>query len=157
MHGFTRTAVATALLAALAGHAAAPQPTQAQRDAIRGACRNDYMNHCANVPSGGAASLQCLQQNAPQLSPPCQQALASLNGGNAAQPPAQPAAPPPPPVSRRQEAVLLRRDCGPDYRHYCADVQPGGGRAIACLIAHDTSLSQQCRSALLAARETRAQ
>ena len=63
---------------AAAPPAAAPQPTQAQIAAIRQACRADYQAHCATVPTGGAASLQCLQHNAPGLSAPCQQALGAI-------------------------------------------------------------------------------
>jgi len=38
-------------------------PTDAQRNAIRSECRSDYEAHCASIPPGGAASLQCLQKN----------------------------------------------------------------------------------------------
>ena len=31
-------------------------PTQAQRDAIKSQCRNDYIAHCSSVPPGGEAS-----------------------------------------------------------------------------------------------------
>src|SRR5215472_3313538 len=51
------------------------QPSQAQTDAIRQACRNDYMAHCSAVRTGGPAALSCLQQNATSLSQHCQQAL----------------------------------------------------------------------------------
>jgi hypothetical protein len=37
-------------------------PTDAQRNAIRSACRADYQAHCASMPPGGEASLQCLQK-----------------------------------------------------------------------------------------------
>src|SRR5260370_28735807 len=43
-------------------------PTDAQRSAIRSECRSDYEVHCASVPPGGAASLQCLQKNMSSLS-----------------------------------------------------------------------------------------
>ena len=45
----------------VAAPALAQAPSQAQRDAIKSQCRSDYMAHCASVPPGGEASLQCLQ------------------------------------------------------------------------------------------------
>ncbi len=140
------TEVATATLAAMMGAAAAQQPTQAQASAIRQSCRADYQSHCADIPTGGSAALQCLQQNAPALSAPCQSALAALGAGTAPQP-ASPA-----PMSRRQAMAALRAECGPDYRRLCPNVQPGGGRAISCLQEHASQLSRQCRATLQAAR-----
>ena len=41
------------VLFALAPTAFSQQPTDAQRSAIRSACRSDYQAHCASVPPGG--------------------------------------------------------------------------------------------------------
>ncbi len=157
-------------LFALVGPALAQNPTQAQIDAIRQACRSDYQTYCSSVPTGGSAALACLQQNAQSVSAPCQQALgaasgsapaaqsqkpASAAGAPASNPPASASLPSPPPMSPRQEAMLLRRSCGPDYQAYCGDVPPGGGRIIECLRANGPSLSRQCRSALMSARQGR--
>src|SRR6266404_9692526 len=86
----TRT---TALLASLAAAmfvvtmpAFSQAPTDAQRSAIRSECRSDYETHCASVPPGGAASLQCLQKNMSSLSSGCQTAV------RAVEPPAAPKA-----------------------------------------------------------------
>ena len=84
--------------------AVAQQPTSAQASAIRSACRGDYQANCAGVPTGGAAALQCLQQNAAKTSPGCQQALQAVSGASAAAPkPAAPAgaAPPAAPAAPR--------------------------------------------------------
>src|SRR3569832_51699 len=62
----------------------AQAPTDAQRNAIRSACRSDYMAHCSSVPPGGAESLQCLQKNMSSLSSSCQTAVRAV----------EPAAPP---------------------------------------------------------------
>jgi hypothetical protein len=70
----------------LLGAANAQQPTQAQKNAIRSACRSDYMAHCASVPTGGKASLECLQQNMASLSASCQSAVNAIAGGGAATP-----------------------------------------------------------------------
>jgi hypothetical protein len=61
-------------------------PTDTQRSAIRSECRADYEAHCASVPPGGAASLQCLQKNMSSLSSGCQTAV------RAVEPPAAPKA-----------------------------------------------------------------
>ena len=92
----TRLFVGLGLLLAAASSAVAQQPSQAQANAIRQACRSDYQSHCAGVPTGGSAALSCLQQNATSLSQPCQQALAAVGGNpgpNPAGNPAQPSAP----------------------------------------------------------------
>ena len=63
------------ILLAAANAAYAQAPTEAQRSAIRSECRSDYETHCASVPPGGAASLQCLQKNMSSLSSGCQTAV----------------------------------------------------------------------------------
>ena len=125
-----------------------------------------------------ARGAQLSQENAASLSAPCQRAVAAVGGSAppaqgrkpAAAPataspavpaPAAPASPAPayrapaPPMSPRQEAFLLRRACGPDFRAYCSDAPPGGGRIIACLEANRAYLSRGCRSAILSARQGR--
>lgn len=151
----------------LVSPAMAQQPNQAQINAIRQACPADYQTYCSNVPTGGSASLACLKRNAQSLSEPCQRAVAALASpapaapattapGTAAPAPAAPAARTyAPPMSPRQEAMLLRRACGMDYRTYCSAVPFGGGRVIECLRENGPSLSRQCRSALISAREGR--
>jgi hypothetical protein len=53
-------------------------PTDAQRSAIRSECRSDYEAHCATIPPGGEASLQCLQKNMSSLSAGCQGAVRAI-------------------------------------------------------------------------------
>jgi hypothetical protein len=71
----------------ISGSAFAQAPTDAQREAIRSACRSDYMAHCSSVPPGGLESLQCLQKNMSSLSGGCKTAV------NAVSTPEKPAAP----------------------------------------------------------------
>jgi Cysteine rich repeat len=141
--------LAAFLLCCLAGQAAAQQPTQAQRDTIRQSCRSNYQTYCANVPSGGQASLQCLQQHLTDLSPSCQAAVNAV-GTEHAPPPAVP-----PAMSRRQEAALLRGACGRDFSAYCHDVRLGGGRGLACLAENQARLSPPCKGALAEMRAGR--
>lgn len=72
----------------------AQQPSQAQINTVRSACRSDYMAHCASIPPGGKPALACLQKNVASLSPTCQNAVNAMGGGGAAPaPPAAAAAP----------------------------------------------------------------
>jgi Cysteine rich repeat len=44
-------------------------------------------------------------------------------------------------------AQILSAGCADDARKFCSDVQPGGGRIIACLKQNKDSLSDQCKQA----------
>jgi hypothetical protein len=80
MNAIPRRLHALCLLAALnclAGAAFAQQSPQA--GAVRAACRADYLRHCFGIPPG-SEGLACLKQNAPSLSPGCQQALRAAAG-----------------------------------------------------------------------------
>jgi hypothetical protein len=143
----------------LADPAIAQQPTQVQRDAIRQSCRSDYQSYCASVPTGGRASLQCLQEQLINLSPACQSAVEAVEGGGATRPPAatqaMPPTAPPPHMTMRQEAGLLRNACGRDFAAYCEGVRPGGGRGLACLAENQSRLSSPCQTALAEMRAGR--
>src|SRR5262245_62043401 len=76
--GAMPTAAFIATMVGLASDAYAQQPSQAQVNAIRQSCRNDYMAHCSSVPAGGAAALGCLQQHASSLSAACQRAVGAI-------------------------------------------------------------------------------
>lgn len=47
----------------------------AQSAALRQFCAADYRTYCQGVRLGGGRALACLRENAPRLSPQCQQAL----------------------------------------------------------------------------------
>jgi hypothetical protein len=76
--------------------AVAQQPTQAQRDALRSACRSDFMANCAGVQPGGRDAFMCLVRNRAKLSPACGAAVSAVQGpaqgapATAAEPPAKP-------------------------------------------------------------------
>ena len=77
---------------ALATPALAQAPSAAQKAAIKSNCRNDYMAHCSAIPPGGAASLQCLQQNMASLSSACAGAVKAVSAPSETK--AEPAAAP---------------------------------------------------------------
>jgi Cysteine rich repeat len=139
----------------------AKKPSSAQVAAIRSACRNDYQQNCAGVPTGGPAALSCLEKNKANLSANCQKAVsaaASPATGGApadaatASPDAAPAGAAPAlvlrPMRPREVIFALRSGCGEDARALCGDVPAGGGRIMQCLAAKAASLSPACSNVL---------
>jgi len=144
-------------------------PTDAQRSAIRSECRSDYEAHCASIPPGGAASLQCLQKNMSSLAPGCQAAVRAVEApaaapkadtAPAAAPKAEtaPAAPAPAksaattmakPSSAQISAI--RSACRSDYPKVCAGVPTGGAPALECLEKNKARVSASCQKAVAAA------
>jgi hypothetical protein len=154
------------------------QPTDAQRSAIRSSCRADYQAHCASIPPGGAASLQCLQQNMSSLSSSCQTAVRAVEPPAASKAESAPAAPkaestpavetakpaaeaPAAPASTAAgttekkpssaQVAAIRRACRADYQGTCAGVPTGGAAALNCLEKNKTKLSAGCQQAVSAA------
>src|SRR5260370_10735149 len=89
----THAALIVTALFAVATPAFSQAPTDAQRSAIRSECRSDYEAHCASIPPGGAASLQCLQKNMSSLSSGCQTAVRAVEAPAAPKAESAPAAP----------------------------------------------------------------
>lgn len=150
---------------ALCAQVFAQQLTDAQRSAIKSACRGDYMKVCSSVPTGTQASLQCLVQHTQDVSAGCRSALAPATpsttpvaatpaGTSAAAAPATAApaaaavAPPAQQMSPRDEARVVRANCGSDLQKFCPEVRLGGGRALGCLRTHAADLSPSCQSTL---------
>jgi hypothetical protein len=156
----------------VAAPALAQAPSQAQRDAIKSQCRSDYMAHCASVPPGGEASLQCLQKNMSSLSSGCQGAVRAVEAPAAAKPtdaaapkaaapaaaaaaapkaaePTSAAAPAGQPTSAQISAI--RSACRSDYPKACAGVPTGGAPALQCLEKNKAKLSAGCEKAVSAA------
>ena len=148
-----------------AASTAAKKPSSAQIAAIRSACRSDYQNVCAGVPTGGAPALQCLEKNKSKVSANCEKAVSAASGGaavpaaggaastTATAAPAAAAAEPAPalvlrPMRPREELFVLRSACGGDVRSLCGGVAPGGGRIMQCLATQAASLSPACKDVL---------
>jgi hypothetical protein len=151
-------------------------PTDAQRSAIRAQCRSDYEAHCASVPPGGMASLQCLQQNMSSLSPSCQSAVRAVEPAAApkadstpaaapkmepttAKPAGETAAPAAPKAAASTAAkkpssaqiAAIRSACRSDYQKVCAGVPTGGAPALRCLEKNKSKVSAPCEKAVSAA------
>jgi hypothetical protein len=142
-------------------------PTDAQRSAIRSACRSDYEAHCASVPPGGAASLQCLQKNMSSLSSSCQTAVGAVEppaesapAAVATKPATETAAPAAPKAAAASTAAkkpssaqvaAIRSACRSDYQKVCAGVPTGGAPALQCLEKNKSKVSPACEQAVNAA------
>jgi hypothetical protein len=169
--------IVTALFA-VAPPAFSQAPSDAQRSAIRSECRSDYEAHCASVPPGGAASLQCLQKNMSSLSSSCQTAVRAVEAPAASTAEPAPAAAPPkaeaaPAAATAKPAAetaapkaaestaakkpsdaqvaAIRSACRSDYQKVCAGVPTGGAPALQCLEKNKSKLSGNCQQAVNAA------
>jgi hypothetical protein len=155
-------------------------PTDAQRSAIRSECRSDYEAHCASIPPGGAASLQCLQKNMSSLSSGCQTAVRAVEAPAApkaesapaapkaesapatttAKPATETAAPKSAPKAAASttakkpsgaQVAAIRSACRSDYQKVCAGVPTGGSAALQCLEKNKSKVSAPCQQAVDAA------
>src|SRR3954454_21922225 len=77
-HASARGTLLAAALFATAAGAFAQAPTEAQKSAIRSACRSDFIAHCSSVTPGGVEAYQCLQKNMSGLSSGCQTAVRAV-------------------------------------------------------------------------------
>jgi hypothetical protein len=146
-------------------------PTDAQRSAIRSECRSDYEAHCASIPPGGAASLQCLQKNMSSLAPGCQAAVRAVEAPAAPKAESAPAAAPAKgtaetaaPAAAPKAAAsttakkpssaqisAIRSACRSDYQKVCAGMPTGGAPALQCLEKNKSKVSAGCAAAVSAA------
>jgi hypothetical protein len=85
-------------------------------------CKADAGKLCQGVQPGGGRIHACLKSHEAEVSPTCQQAMAKMKDLHEA----------------------IHPGCHPDVEKLCKDVQPGGGRIIACLNSHRAELSPQC-------------
>jgi len=176
-----RDALLCALTAALMLAVATPsfaQPTEAQKEAVKSACRSDFMAHCSSVQPGGEAALQCLAKNMSSLSAGCASAVKAIEASAApktepAKTETAPAAPPKTetttvkpaaepksesksaaaPAGRPTDAQVaaIRSACRGDYPKVCAGVPTGGAPALECLEKNKARVSAGCSKALAAA------
>ncbi len=112
-----------AIVVALATPAFSQAPTDAQRNAIRSACRSDYQAHCASVTPGGAEALQCLQKNMSSLSSACQTAV------RAVEPPAAPKAEAAPAAAPKAEAAPAAAPSKAELAPAAAPAKPAAATA----------------------------
>ena len=171
-------AVLAVAIVAIATPSLAQGPSEAQREAVKSACRSDYMAHCSSVQPGGEAALQCLAKNMSSLSSGCQSAVRAIEASVApknepAKTEAAPAGAPKTetttakPAAEQGEAKpaaatavkkptnaqvsAIRSACRGDYPKVCAGVPAGGAPALECLEKNKARVSAACGKALAAA------
>jgi outer membrane biosynthesis protein TonB len=162
-----------ALLLPLSLNQAAAQPSQAQRDAIRAACRADFVANCSGVQPGGKEAFECLIRNDAKLSASCRTAVNAAAPAEpaAAAPPPSPAtaapapsetAPPaakveraPPgiqvaPAETHNEALkTVQQACTlNDFVAHCSWIAPNNPEILLCLKANTADLSPNCQAAV---------
>ncbi len=169
-----------AVMTIVATPAFSQAPTDAQREAIRSACRSDYLAHCSSVAPGGLELLQCLQKNMSSLSGACKSAVNAVETPSApaaksetpaaapkAETPAaaEPAKPTTAPAVAAPKAAVdtaakkpsdaqiaaIRSACRSDYPKECAGVPTGGAPALQCLEKNKSKVSPGCAQAVGAA------
>lgn len=180
-HASARMALLAAALFATATGAIAQSPTEAQKSAIRSACRSDFMAHCSSVTPGGVEAVQCLAKNMSSLSAGCQTAVRAVEPAatpkteaapaksepaksepvkTEAAPTAEPAAKPaaataPKAAASKQpspaQVSAIKSACRGDYPKVCASVPPGGAPALECLEKNKAKVSAGCAKAVNAA------
>jgi hypothetical protein len=172
---FRYFAFAGLLLALSYEQASAQQPTQAQRDAIRAACRSDFMANCSGVQPGGKEAFECLLRNDAKLSPSCQAAVnaaapkpaepaaAGAPTVPAPEAPAQSEAAPPatkvegaplgiqvaPAEAQNEELKTVQQACTRnDLVAHCSWIAPNNPEILQCLKANAADLSPNCQAAV---------
>jgi hypothetical protein len=167
-------ALLTAAIGAVTTPSFAQGPSEAQKAAVKSACRSDYMAHCSSVQPGGEAALQCLAQNMSSLSSSCQSAVRAVEASVApknepAKTEAAPAAAPKTETTAAEpkgearpattaankptsaQVSAIRSACRGDYPKLCAGVPTGGAPALECLEKNKASVSAACGKALASA------
>jgi hypothetical protein len=172
---FRYLAFAGLVLALSFEQASAQQPTQAQRDAIRAACRADFMGNCSGVQPGGKEALACLVRNDAKLSAPCKSAVnaaapkpaePAAAAAPAAPAPAAPAqsetAPPAAKVERAPPGIevapaeaqndqlkTVQQACTlNDFVSHCSWIAPNNPEILQCLKSNTADLSPNCLAAV---------
>jgi hypothetical protein len=149
----------------------AQQPTSEQRNAIRAACRSDFIANCAGVEPGGKEALECLLRSHDGLSASCKTAVDAVAAklqppappAAAASPPAAapssaegpsqtaapPSAAPPAPTVSQEELNAARGACTlNDIAAHCSWIAPSSPEIVLCLRANVAGLSSACRAAV---------
>jgi len=152
------------------------QPTEAQKEAVKSACRSDFIAHCSSVQPGGEAALQCLAKNMSSLSAGCASAVKAIEAS--AEPKSEPAKSEPAPAAAAPaepktetskpaaeskpaattaakkptdaQVAAIRSACRGDYPKVCAGVPTGGAPALECLEKNKARVSAGCGKALAA-------
>jgi hypothetical protein len=154
-HVIKPAAAAPAPVAAVAPPPSPPPALDpAKLKALKFTCRADFRRLCKHVPEGPEA-FACLDAHRARLSPNCRTSVADIAASMPAGaiPPAMPVVVKPAPVAHPPkapvvDAAVMIRACKLDMIRHCRGVGVGGGKMLACLTAHEDSLTFRCRAAM---------
>ena len=144
---------------------AAQQPSPAQRDAIRSACRSDFIANCSGIQPGGKEAFACLQGNETKLSASCRTAINAVALKPEVPATVAPAAPDaaaqsgnsvaePSPKTKKAETQedqikRVRQACSlDDFMAHCSWIAPSSPEVLLCLKANAAGLSPPCQTAI---------
>ena len=135
---------------------AAQAPTPQQRDAVRAACRSDFVANCPGVQPGGRDALNCLVEHSGNLSASCKaavEAVASPQGNPVKDAPTTIAAPAPAAPTAVQspddQIKAVQQACTlHDLLAHCSWIAPTSPELALCLKANTADLSPACLHAV---------
>ena len=129
--GFRFTSMAAAAVLLLSGSIASAQ--QGLVETVVNGCESELKTYCAGVTPGEGRVLSCLYAYGDKLSGQCEFALYDA----AAQ------------LERFVAALsYVANECDADIDMYCAAVEAGEGRILACLDAQGSKIQPRCTQAL---------
>lgn len=130
-----RTAATLALLAIAIPQASAQTITFADAfDKLDKACEADIVRHCGDVQLGGGRVKACLDANRSKNSATCNATADEVFGQ----------------LAKRQAAqAAVPKVCEHDVRQYCAQVKPGDGYRIQCLVRSTKVVSRACQQIIV--------
>ena len=95
-----------------------------------GVCHDDIQKYCGQVKPGEGRMVRCMRENAKNFSPACQADMEKHRQQGA---------------EKREE---IQQACKGDAEKLCKNQEPGKGRILRCLHAHEKELSEDCRESL---------
>ncbi len=127
-----RFATASMLVGALlvAGRA---QAAETLADSLKKACNKELTTFCKGVPEGEGRILACLYAFEDKVSDKCIYAVYDAS------------------LELEQAVAAIKyaaSQCKDDLQKFCANVEVGQGRALACLDKNAKNVSQTCKDAL---------
>src|SRR5579863_6745209 len=93
-------------------------------------CANDVKQFCGDVKVASGRVQECLRQNEARLSAGCRVKRAAAHDRT------------------RALTEEFAKACGRDVQRLCAEVKPGSGRVLACLVRQQDDLTSSCQPAI---------
>ncbi len=102
-------------------------------DTVAKGCEQELKTYCKDVTPGEGRVIACLYAFSDKLTPRCEYALYDA----AAQ------------LERAlTQLAYVANECRDDLTKFCANIQPGQGRLMACMEKNEKQVSGRCKQAL---------